>query len=254
MKELNEIVITDIDDAVIIKANTGKRIKIENRKCFGISFCKNGKITYTHNGNTVISHKGNAVILPMGKSYELCNNSGGEFPLINFYCENDDFTDDFVSIPIVNPDLYLNDFEKMRKHLLVKENRLKTVSILYNIFHNLFLEISDSGGALSAAKKYITDNIRDSALSNTGIAEHLNISEIYLRKLFKSKYNTTPKQYVLDMRIELAKQRLSDSDESVSSIAESCGFSSVYHFCRAFKGKTAYTPLNYRETHRFAGI
>lgn len=56
------------------------------------------------------------------------------------------------------------------------------------------------------------------------------------------------------MRLDMAKQLISQTNESVTNISEQCGFSNVYHFCRIFKEKTGYTPLNYRNTHRLIGI
>lgn len=253
MNKLSEIVITDVEEAFVVNASSGKHINIESRKWYGISFCKSGKITYIHNNTKTVSTPDVAVILPMNESYELYNNEGGEFPLINFYCENNSFTDKFISVPINNINSYLKDFEKIRNYMLTKENRLKTISILYNIFHELSLELQDSTGILNDAKKYICKNIGSYELSNESVAEHLGISEVYFRKLFK-KNNITPKQFILDMRLDMAKQLISQTNESVTNISEQCGFSNVYHFCRIFKEKTGYTPLNYRNTHRLIGI
>ncbi len=254
MKNLNDIVITHIQDAYVVNAYPGKRIAINNRQWYGLSFCESGKITYTHRGMKTISTPKVAVILPMHETYELYNNEGGDFPLINFYCENNDFTNKFICIPIQSLDGYLNDFEKIRKNTKAKEDRLKSISVLYDIFYNLSLEQQDPHGIINNIKQYINKNIRNPKLSNQIIAEYVNISEVYLRKLFKKKYNITPKQYILDRRIDLAKQLLSQSGDNITSVSEQCGFSNVFHFCRIFKKKTGRTPSDYRDTHRFIGI
>ena len=56
----------------------------------------------------------------------------------------------------------------------------------------------------------------------------------------------TPRQYILDLRLRLARQLLSETRESIGAIAEQCGFSSVYHFSRAFHQSTGRTPSEYR--------
>ncbi len=254
MKNLNEIVITDIADAFVVTAESGKHITMKNRKWYGLSFCKSGKITYTHNHRKTVSTPDVAVFLPMHESYELYNHESGEFPLINFYCQSNDFTAEFISIPIHDVQIYLTDFEIIQRCMLNKEKRLQAISSLYRILYSLSFEKQDSVGIAGEIKTYINNNIGNSELSNESIAKEMGISEVYLRKLFKEKLNITPKQYILLMRLEQAKQSLSQTGESITDIAEKCGFSNVYHFCRMFKERTGYTPLNYRKTHRFIGI
>ena len=47
-----------------------------------------------------------------------------------------------------------------------------------------------------------------------------------------------------------AKQMLVDTPFTVTAIAEECGFSSVYHFCRAFRQRTGKTPTQYAAENR----
>jgi AraC-like DNA-binding protein len=48
-----------------------------------------------------------------------------------------------------------------------------------------------------------------------------------------------------------AKQLLTDGMLTVSAIAEQCGFSSVYHFSRAFKQTTGLSPTAYaKQNHQ----
>ena len=81
---LSNITITDIKEIFTVFSPKGRFVKIENRKCFGLSFCIDGQITYTHNGNKIISDKNYAVILPEGQTYTLYGDKTGSFPVINF--------------------------------------------------------------------------------------------------------------------------------------------------------------------------
>ena len=94
--------------------------------------------------------------------------------------------------------------------------------------------------------KYIDEHIQDPTLSNTQLAKRIGISEVYLRKLFQSHYHTTPRQYILELRIRKAKQLLASSRLSISQVAEHCGFTNPYHFSRAFRQATQRTPSEYR--------
>jgi AraC-like DNA-binding protein len=99
-----------------------------------------------------------------------------------------------------------------------------------------------AGNIIAPAIRYIESNYQNPRLSNTELAEVCNISEVYFRKLFAEAYKTTPKQFILDIRINKAKQLLSEGIFKISAIAVQCGFTNQYHFCRIFKEKTGVTP------------
>ena len=82
-------------------------------------------------------------------------------------------------------------------------------------------------------------------MTNEILAKECNISEIYLRKLFDKHLNTTPKQYILEIRLQKAKQMLSENTLKISAISKKCGFSSANNFWRFFKTKTGITPVEY---------
>lgn len=65
---------------------------------------------------------------------------------------------------------------------------------------------------------------------------------IFYRKIF----NISPIDDVINMRLTLAKQYLETTEFSVTHIAEVCGFSDVYYFCRLFKAKNGISPGKYR--------
>ncbi len=254
MYKFSEIAITNIYDAVTVCAERGKHLKICERKYYGLSFCLSGKITYTHNGKKIISDKNSAVILPQNATYELYNNEAGEFPLINFYCADDKFTEEFITIPINRVQSYIKDYERLKGLLLSPTNRLKAISVLYDIFDRLYTEEKNRTGILTPVLEYINENFCNADISNSSIAEFVNISEIYLRRLFKEKYLTTPKQYIIDMRIKLAKGLLTETQKGIDNIALECGFSSLYHFSRAFKEKTGLNPTEYRKIYGMGKI
>ena len=73
--------------------------------------------------------------------------------------------------------------------------------------------------------------------------ENMVVSEVYFRKLFLKHMNTSPKQYIIDIRLQKAKQLLAEGVFSISAISEKCGFSNPYHFCRIFKDRIGIPPL-----------
>jgi stage III sporulation protein SpoIIIAA len=71
-------------------------------------------------------------------------------------------------------------------------------------------------------------------------------------KLFLEKYGMTPRQFIIDIRINKAKQLLGEGKLKVSEVATQCGFSSSYHFCRTFRDHVGVTPSYYAQNNRIS--
>lgn len=252
MNTLNKITVTDIKEQFTVSSPRGRKEAIRNRKSYGLSFCAEGKITYKMGGKQAVSDQNHAVILPKGRSYSLYGNKSGIFPVINFDCK-EHLCDEVISLPIQNSDTYIKDFEKMKALSLFEENRAKMMSVFYNMLHRLSTESSVHNVILPAIR-YIESNYQNPKLSNAELAEKCNISEVYFRKIFTQAYKTTPKQFIVEIRINKAKQLLSDGFLNICAVAEECGFSNQYHFCRLFKEKTGFTPTEYMKRNRIYKI
>ena len=226
---------------------------MKNRDSYGLSFCIQGQITYTKDGSKYVSNHSNAVLLPKGQTYDLNRDTDGMFPVINFDCIGFDCPDILV-FPLHNPETFLRDYQKLSDLFLFENNQLRIFSLFYDMLHRIEQEQLPRGGVLHHALKYIEQNLSNPELSNTLIAQSLNISEVYFRKIFYKEYHLTPKQYILDVRIKKAKQLLTDSPYSVTAISEACGFSSVYAFSRCFKEKVGITPTEYAGQNRIYEI
>ena len=252
MNTLNKITVTEIKQLFTVSSPRGRKEEIRNRKSYGLSFCTEGKITYEMSEKQAVSDEKHAVILPKGRSYSLYGNKSGIFPVINFDCK-DFLCDEVISLPIQSSDTYIKDFEKMKALSLFEENRAKMLSIFYNILHNLSRE-SSTHSIILPAILYIENNYQNPKLSNAELAEQCNISKVYFRKIFTETYKTTPKQFIVDIRINKAKQLLSDGFLNIGAVAEECGFTNQYHFCRLFKEKTGITPTEYMKRNRIYKI
>lgn len=103
-------------------------------------------------------------------------------------------------------------------------------------------EILDS----SVFRAYIDSNLGDPNLSLGSVAAEFKISEGHLSKMFKVKYGMRFSNFVESVRMDKAKDFLTNTSLSVSEISELTGYLSVNTFCRAFKRVTGLTPSNYR--------
>lgn len=81
------------------------------------------------------------------------------------------------------------------------------------------------------------------------LSEYLKLSESYLSKLFHKEMGVTLSQYILDLKIEKAKNLLQYSEYNMIEIANYLSFSSQSHFIQVFQKKIGLTPRKYRERY-----
>ena len=161
--------------------------------------------------------------------------------------------DEIVSLPLRSADGYMQTFETMKALSLFAENRAKIMSLFYDMLHRLARE-SEKWHPLMPAIRCLERCYAQAEIKNATLAACCNMSEVYFRRLFAATYQTTPRQYLIDIRLNKAKALLTEGTEKIGAVAEACGFSSPYHFCRIFKEKTGLTPTAYRQQNRIYTI
>jgi len=246
---IENIIVTNIDEILIVPSMRGRKFSMHDRPNFGLSFCFDGEIRYSHLGKTFISDPDHAVFLPKGATYCLYGEKSGRFPLINFQCENFSI-DTFEVLPLHDAEHMFHIFEQLHTQSLFPHTKHLQMSYLYRILHELTAIPAQHGDLLSPAVAYLHANFSDPSLNNTILAAQSSISEVYFRKLFTARYGITPHKYLLTIRLQRACRLLSQGQLRISDVALDCGFSSVYHFCRAFKAAYAVTPGEYAQKHR----
>lgn len=82
------------------------------------------------------------------------------------------------------------------------------------------------------------------------IADRMGISKRYIQSIFKEYYNSTPMQYLTEVRLGLVKQMLVETDKDIVSICFEVGFESLSTFYRLFKNNVGVPPNMYRITQR----
>lgn len=71
---------------------------------------------------------------------------------------------------------------------------------------------------------------------------------------FLSAYQTTPARWLLQKKLEYAKQLLEISDKNVNELSFDAGFESASHFIRSFKQHYQLTPLQYRKAFQLREV
>jgi len=98
------------------------------------------------------------------------------------------------------------------------------------------------------AKLFIDEHFADS-IDLENIADEAYFSKFHFIRLFKSIYNKTPHQYLIQVRIEKAKLLLS-SDIPVTEVCFAVGISSMSSFSGLFKKLVGISPSQYQSVQQ----
>lgn len=100
----------------------------------------------------------------------------------------------------------------------------------YRLFALVEQEAAPQFGVFRPAEAYLREHLGDPKLTNARLAAAANVCEVYFRRLFRQKYGTSPRQYIVAARVGRAKQLLTGTRDSVTAIAAACGFSDIFHY------------------------
>ncbi|WP_217594708.1 response regulator [Cohnella sp. GbtcB17] len=103
-----------------------------------------------------------------------------------------------------------------------------------------------SNEVIRKVQDYIKENL-EGDLSLTRLAEAVYLSPSYLSKLYKQETGISLTDYIVDNRIQKAKELLLGSEQKIHKIGRSVGFESAAYFARCFKKMTGQTPQEFRD-------
>ena len=106
---------------------------------------------------------------------------------------------------------------------------------------------------VSLALSDINNNYYDE-ISASSVAQKLNISESYLRTIFKKSVGVSFYQYLLNYRMEKAKTLLSSQNIPISLVAKKVGYNNLKSFEIAFFKYEKISPTQFRNIQKQKGF
>lgn len=127
-----------------------------------------------------------------------------------------------------------------------------TISVLNQLIESIKDKRSsrEKNDVIYKVMDYIQENHMRNDLSLNLISSEFHISVSHLSKLFKEQEECNFIDYLIEIRMRHAKQKLAGSEDKIRDIAEQVGYSNVNSFVRIFKKMTGLTPTEYRERNK----
>ncbi len=98
--------------------------------------------------------------------------------------------------------------------------------------------------------KFINENYYNNVIIDD-MAKHFNFSRNYLYSLFKNEYGISPQVYLLNLRIDKAKELLlNEKHILISEVALAVGYSDALYFSRLFRKKVGVSPKEFIKMHK----
>ncbi|MBQ8423012.1 MAG: helix-turn-helix transcriptional regulator [Coprobacter sp.] len=122
---------------------------------------------------------------------------------------------------------------------------LHMIGLICYISSNRIFEEDSMSQKIERAKIIMIENLYKN-VDVEDLAEKLNLSYSWFRKIFKDYTGYAPAKYFQELKIKKAEELLGRTAHSVKEISYMLNYKSVEHFFSLFKKKTGFTPLEYR--------
>ncbi len=198
------------------------------------------KINHENSFESLLIFFDDAFVIDFIKKYKIRIDVKEENLLINIK------RDLFISSCISNINEYfLYDIENKIDLLKLKTHEifLYTLAKDKKLFLSFLKQIINTK---SSRIKYILESNLDIINDVSDMCKLTRLSNAVLRKEMLTLYNEKPKQWLDKRRLEKAVSLLKNTEKSITSIATSCGYSTVSWFIIQFKKYYKTTPFLYR--------
>lgn len=141
-------------------------------------------------------------------------------------------------------------YERLVRYKTLQEMEDNLVSFYQSIIRDVrkILDRSDNGHNEIIGKviDFLKKNYMNPSISLDYVAKFANLNPAYLGKIFKDSTGIPFPEYVNKLRLDMAKELLANTNESINRISSLVGFNSTTYFVTCFKKYIGVTPAKFR--------
>ena len=218
---------------------------VKSRPFAALSFRVTGTGVFEIGNTRLITKPGDVLFLPADTPYKV-EYSGSESIVVHFDQCN---YSEIENICVGNS----SEIDIRFRHLLKAWNQQHSVNQAKSIIYDILDKISNdqktsvSDTAVDNCVRYMDEHFCDPKLDIETVCGVAFISVSSLQRAFSKYFGISPKQYLIQLRMNLALELLAENELSAKEIAFACGFTDEKYFSRAFKKKYGYPPSQFRK-------
>ena len=100
---------------------------------------------------------------------------------------------------------------------------------------------------IKQAAIYVKEHLADEQLSVSQVAEWVHLNPVYFGRVFKTVHGISLKKYILNLRIEKAKELLIEGNYNITMIGSLVGIPNSSYFTKIFRENTGKLPSDYQK-------
>ena len=210
-----------------------------------IYYVLGGSAFYTFDGVERPFEKGHLYILPANQTFSLREDPKDKFYSVYIHAFTSPEIDSVIDID-VRKDGFVADSLQLIRRYIKRDEQIYLRSLTDMLLSYLAQTAEMAKPQLPEQIKAYIDLHFVEVFRHSDLSGCFNYSRSYLSKVFKEKYNLTPRQYAqqLILKETVLLLRLG---VSVAEIADRLAFSSPENLSRFFKGCYGYAPTEYRK-------
>lgn len=221
-----------------------RKIAVRARPYHALSLRLVGEGVIVMDGERSELHAGEVLFVPANKEYE-ADYSATEISVFHFTAAIDE--SDAHPAVFRGSERIAELFSGAVTAFSVKEPgyKMQATARLYDVLSCLG-RAADSDAALVHATSYIGENFRDPELKIEDVCKAVGLSESTLRRRFFARFGMSPVDYIIELRLDYARDEIVVSGCSVAEAAERAGFSEPKYFSRLMKIRRGVSPSELR--------
>ncbi|MBR2988103.1 MAG: helix-turn-helix domain-containing protein [Clostridia bacterium] len=218
---------------------------VKARPFSALSFRINGTAVFEIGNTRLLAKPGDVLFLPANTPYKV-EYSVGESIVVHF--EHCNYFE--VENACVGNSLAIGvRFQHLLEVWNQQHSANQAKSIIYDILDKMSSDqkMSISDTAIANCIHYIDEHFCDPNIDVETVCGIAFISVSSLQRAFTKYFGLSPKQYLIQLRMNRALDLLTENVLSVKEISFACGFTDEKYFSRAFKKKYGYPPSQFRK-------
>ncbi len=254
---LENIPVAKITDCSKIYPGPVDRLQSRPRRAHALVYFIEGDSEYIYGDKVLSANPGTVMYLPYNVPYTIRHFTPCQCIYVDFLTAVPAETEPFVkNYPNASQfrDCFFNILSVFKQKRIGYE--AEVMSLLYKIvaliqsFDRASYFPSAHYQKIAPAIEYIKKNYTSGEIRMTYLAKLSGVSTRYFNKLFSVFFGVSPKEYIIRMQLDTARNLLATSDSPIGHIASACGFGDVYYFSKIFHKVIGMTPSEYRKTNK----